>query len=350
MANIAVALSLALSYLSVHIAPDTITLPAFFGLLYPYLLLLNIIMVIVWAVNLSGYSAISLAVIIAGLTHHGNYIQLFDSSNPESGSQLTIITYNVELFNHYEGAGTNTTEHYISSIIEEEMPDIISFQEYYVVGPESDTEALIKEAMGGNASSHIKLLGKGRERYYGIATFSTHPIINRGEIIHPNSASLTIYSDIVIADDTIRVFNNHLQSFMLNPIEHTFIEELSARGEDAISEVRGVLGALGSEYRKRALQARVVRAFIDQSPYPVIVLGDFNDTPVSYAYRTIRGSLKDSFVSAGYGAGFTYRGPYPSNRIDYILHDKRFRTLNSSVIRRGISDHYPLKTSLSLSD
>ena len=50
-----------------------------------------------------------------------------------------------------------------------------------------------------------------------------------------------------------------------------------------------------------------------------MVVGDFNDTPVSYAYRKIRKGLNDSFVNSGYGAGFTYKGNYPPNRIDYIL-------------------------------
>ena len=72
---------------------------------------------------------------------------------------------------------------------------------------------------------------------------------------------------------------------------------------------------------KRSLQAQLVKSYINKSPYPVIVAGDFNDTPVSYTYGKIRKGLNDSFVTSGYGAGFTYKGNYPPNRIDYILYD-----------------------------
>ena len=92
----------------------------------------------------------------------------------------------------------------------------------------------------------------------------------------------------------------------------------------------------------RAHQAQVVKEHIRKSPYPVIVAGDFNDTPVSYAYRKIRKGLNDSFVNSGYGAGFTYKGNYPPNRIDYILYDNALVNSNFEIIRVRYSDHYPI--------
>jgi len=87
---------------------------------------------------------------------------------------------------------------------------------------------------------------------------------------------------------------------------------------------------------------QVVKDYLNRSPYPVIVAGDFNDTPVSYAYRKIRKGLSDSFVSSGYGAGFTYRGNYPPNRIDYILYDNKLTSVNFEIIKVKYSDHYPI--------
>ena len=43
-------------------------------------------------------------------------------------------------------------------------------------------------------------------------------------------------------------------------------------------------------------QADTIAKYIQQSPYPVIVCGDFNDVPGSYAYRTVKGNLQDVFV------------------------------------------------------
>ncbi len=83
------------------------------------------------------------------------------------------------------------------------------------------------EALGGKYYSHMKVLGSGKNRFYGIITFSKFPIVKKGEIIHPGSSSLSIYTDVLIQKDTFRIYNNHLQSFRLRRMERSFIEELT---------------------------------------------------------------------------------------------------------------------------
>ena len=121
------------------------------------------------------------------------------------------------------------------------------------------------------------------------------------------------------------------------------MEELvDSDDKQTINEIRTVSKSLSQGFKRRAIQAQVVKNYINRSPYPVIVAGDFNDTPVSYAYRKIRKGLNDAFVSSGYGAGFTYRGNYPPNRIDYILFGKTLLCTNFSILRVKYSDHYPI--------
>jgi endonuclease/exonuclease/phosphatase family metal-dependent hydrolase len=189
----------------------------------------------------------------------------------------------------------------------------------------------------------MKVLGRGKDKYYGIVTFSKYPIIRKGEIIHPGSSSLSIYTDVLIRKDTFRIYNNHLQSFRLKKMERSFIEEITdPTDKETMGDVKDISVSLKKGFVRRALQAQVVKDHINRSPYPVIVAGDFNDTPVSYAYRKIRKGLNDSFVSSGYGAGFTYKGNYPPNRIDYILYDKAFTNSYFEIIRIKYSDHYPI--------
>ena len=109
-----------------------------------------------------------------------------------------------------------------------------------------------------------------------------------------------------------------------------------------MKEVKSLSVSLKKGFVKRALQSQVVKDNINKSPYPVIVLGDFNDTPVSYSYRKIRKGLNDSFLNSGYGAGFTYRGNYPRNRIDYILYDDNLINSYFEIIKVKYSDHYPI--------
>ena len=121
------------------------------------------------------------------------------------------------------------------------------------------------------------------------------------------------------------------------------MEELTANDDkETVKEVKSLSVSLKKGFVKRALQAQVVKDHINRSPFPVIVAGDFNDTPVSYAYRKIRKGLNDSFVNSGYGAGFTYKGNYPPNRIDYILYDDNLINSYFEIKKVRYSDHYPI--------
>jgi endonuclease/exonuclease/phosphatase family metal-dependent hydrolase len=204
-------------------------------------------------------------------------------------------------------------------------------------------ETLIIAALGGKYYSHMKISGRGKNKYYGIVTFSRFPIIRKGEIIHSGSSSLSIYTDVLIQNDTFRIYNNYLQSFRLKRMERSFIEEMTASDDkETMNEVKSLSVSLKKGFVKRSLQAQVVKDHINKSPFPVIVVGDFNDTPVSYAYRKIRKGLNDSFVNSGYGAGFTYKGNYPPNRIDYILYGNALDNSYFEIKKVRYSDHYPI--------
>jgi endonuclease/exonuclease/phosphatase family metal-dependent hydrolase len=339
--NAVFAFSLLLSYLAVLINPRTFALPAFFGLAYPYLLLINIILVIIWAMLLRLEALISVVVIAIGFTHFSNYIKLAKPSGNKSNT-IKVLSYNVRLFNYFENNHGITSQKKIIQFLKTQKPDIICLQEFFLLGNPKVEEALMVQALGGNYYTHLKVIGSGKNRSYGIITFSKFPIVRRGEIIHSGSSSLSIYTDVLINKDTFRIYNNHLQSFRLKRMERSFINELTANDNETFTEVKSLSVSLKKGFIKRASQAKVVKDQINKSPYPVIVLGDFNDTPVSYAYTKIRKGLNDSFVNSGYGAGFTYKGNYPPNRIDYILYNNALTNSYFEIIKIKYSDHYPI--------
>jgi endonuclease/exonuclease/phosphatase family metal-dependent hydrolase len=339
--NVMFALALLLSYLAVHINPGDFALPAFFGLAYPYILLINIILIIIWTALLRFEALISACIIVLGFNHLTNYIQI-GKKNGNKDSTFSVMSYNLRLFNFFEEKDANS-EQKVLEFLSAKQPDILCLQEFYITGTPSRKEAEFKKVLGSNYNTHIKTMGSGKNRYYGIVTFSKFPIAAKGEIIHPKSSSLSIFTDVVIENDTFRIFNNHLQSFRLKSIERSFIEEITYPDDkETVNELRKISGSLKQGFVKRAHQSQLVKAQINQSPYPVIVAGDFNDTPVSYSYRKIRSGLNDSFVSSGYGAGFTYKGNYPPNRIDYILYDNSLESRYFEIIKVKYSDHYPI--------
>lgn len=340
--NALFAFSLLLSYLAVSIDPAVFVLPAYFGLAYPYLLLINIIIAIIWTALLKFEALISVIVIAIGFNHFSNYIKLI---KPTDNKEYTfkVLSYNLRLFNYYENINSASTEKKVMEFLKAKQPEIICLQEFFGLGNPSLKETSLKKALGGKYYSHMKVLGNGTNRFYGIVTFSKYPIINKGEIIHPGSASLSIYTDIIIQNDTFRIYNNYLQSFRLKRMERSFIEEVTTPDDkETMNEIKILSASLKKGFIRRSVQSAAVKAHVDQSPYPVIVVGDFNDTPVSYSYRKIRKGLHDSFVNSGYGAGFTYKGNYPPNRIDYILYDNSLINTYFEIIKVRYSDHYPI--------
>lgn len=109
-----------------------------------------------------------------------------------------------------------------------------------------------------------------------------------------------------------------------------------------MNEIKDISYRLKYAFKKRAHQADVLTEHIQSSPYPVIVCGDFNDTPVSYSYRKIRKDLVDAYIKSGRGIGNTYSGVFPSYRIDYILHSRDIQSVGFETIKVNYSDHYPV--------
>jgi endonuclease/exonuclease/phosphatase family metal-dependent hydrolase len=153
---------------------------------------------------------------------------------------------------------------------------------------------------------------------------------------------------VVIGGDTVRIFNVHLQSYKIDPDRYSVIENPGIPRKKDLREYRELAGKYKKAMIKRAAQARLIRTKIKASPHPVIVCGDFNDTPASYAYRQTRGKLRDAFVCSGKGIGNTYVGKLPSFRIDYILHSREMKSTNFKIHRVPYSDHLPVTCEITL--
>ena len=134
--NAIFALTLLISYLAVIINPKDFFLPAFFGLAYPYLLLANIILVVIWAMLLRFEALISVVVIAVGITHFSNYIKLVKPSGDKTDT-FKVISYNVRLFNYFESRNGSNSEKRIINFLNSQKPDIVCLQEYFGYGDPS---------------------------------------------------------------------------------------------------------------------------------------------------------------------------------------------------------------------
>jgi endonuclease/exonuclease/phosphatase family metal-dependent hydrolase len=234
----------------------------------------------------------------------------------------------------------------IFDLIADTDPGILCLQEIYTAEEGEISSLSHKDGTGTYGYSHIAYaMGNNLRGKYGIATLSVFPVVNRGELRFSGTYNLAIFTDLKIHNDTIRIYNTHLQSIRLRKREYDLIKMLNSGEEEAMSEIKDISIRLRYAFRKRAHQAEVLSGHIHESPWPVIVCGDFNDTPVSYTYHKIRGDLVDAFIESGKGIGNTYSGMFPSYRIDYILHSRKLKSMGFETVRVDYSDHFPVSCS-----
>lgn len=274
----------------------------------------------------------------------------------KDANNIRVMSWNVEQFNILEHKTHPEIKQQMLSLINQYQPDVACFQ----------------EMVGGDFNRAINYLGDfkktlnfseyyysydnkddfDQDHHFGIIIFSKYPLINKQTIsTPPNDYNSTFqYVDIAVNNDTIRLFNIHLQSlkfssknlqYLNNPDKHT-------NTDTVLTESRNIIGKLKQGFLKRSVQADAVKREIDKSPYPVIVCGDFNDVPNSYAYCKIGDGLQNAFVEKGYGFGRSFSGISPTLRIDNIFLDKRFSVDQFTRIPKLLSDHFPVITDVNL--
>jgi endonuclease/exonuclease/phosphatase family metal-dependent hydrolase len=340
---------LVIAYFAPFVSPANFWFLAFFGLGYPVLVIVNVLFVFYWLVLLRPRFLVSLVAVLAGWTYLQGFVQVnLDAVIPDkSKTRFKVMSYNVKLFDLYNWKKNNETRNRIFDLIKEEAPQIICMQEFYHSEKDNyrNLDTLLKLQNAQYHHTEYTLTLRNRD-HWGISTFSAYPIVSKGKItFNTRSNNICIWSDIKINDDTIRVYNMHLQSIHFGYADNKFLEEVSkatpANSTDEMEVSKNILRKLKRAFVKRSQQADKVAQHIKSSPYPVIVCGDFNDTPSSYVYRTLGNGLEDAFVESGNGFGRTY-GKFPSFRIDYILNSAKFKTYDFRTIKEDLSDHYPI--------
>jgi len=338
---------LAGSYLAPFISPEWTTLPSFLGLAYPYLLLINLLFALFWALMFRKYFLLSLVVTSAGYFMFIRHFQV-NLRQELSGQDivLKVMSYNVRMFDSFDWKKDESSLSSIINVIDNESPDVLCLQEFYnrVHGPGDIVDRILSDVELPHSHTEYELIRRGHA--YGIATFSRYPILEKGRIdISTQPVSFAIYTDILRGPgDTLRIYNLHLASYRFGAEDYHFMEQLKKdyRAREWKASGLKMLTKLHRGFIARARQAEDLQAHIASSPFPVIVCGDFNDTPASYAYHRLSQGLKDAFIEAGSGSGTTYAGIFPAHRIDYILHSGQYKAINYRSLNASGSDHKPV--------
>lgn len=175
---------------------------------------------------------------------------------------------------------------------------------------------------------------------YANAIYTTLPIVRSG-LIDSLSRHRAVWADVKIKNDTVRIINLHLRKTDV-AVQETQKIRSSEQYEQGDSIVRSMVARLSASNIIRAAEAERVREFIDRTEYMTIVAGDFNDIPLSYTYRKIRGNMVDAFRKKGSGYACTFMGFRNLLRIDYIFYSKEITPYTYTIDNVDFSDHYPI--------
>ena len=321
---------LLLSYLSVYISPAKWWIFAFFGLFMPVLAMITLLLGLCWLIAKRRIFWIFLIALVPSLFHLPSFVQFGHKKKIATDETIKALTYNAHMFLTNGESSLQQIAEYISR----ENPDIVCLQEIYG----KDTNE-IHRAFKQYSYRHTHYIYRGRGAYFGMSIFSRYPITERGKILFTGSGNMCTYADLSIDGKPLRVYNNHLQSTRLN-LRRSFSRV--RQDEHRNEEIREMSERLKTAFIKRAQQVDAVSAHVLTSSAPVLLCGDFNDTPVSYTYRKMKGKLRDTFKEAGRGFSFSFNEGAPL-RIDYIFNDKRIKVINYHVARDiKFSDHYPV--------
>ena len=183
-----------------------------------------------------------------------------------------------------------------------------------------------------------------------MAIYSKYNQINKGTVSIKGERmnNTCIFSDMIIDKDTIRVYNIHLASNWFDKSDLAFMENPKMSKEAIKKGVFGIAKRLKKSFQKRAMQAEVIKGHMKNSPYPIVLCGDLNDTPNSFAYHKISEGLQDSFLEKGKGFGSTFLGKIPFLRIDYILHSPSIKTHSFITHKEKLSDHKAIESKLGI--
>ncbi len=352
LANIVCALLLGASLFAGRISPEDFGFPASLILFFSYLLGLNLLFCVFWCFLRRRYAFLSFFVLLLAIPSVIRVYPIFNKNNQEvDGKKITVLSYNTMANFAYKKHHEGDENDGISYILDTDA-DIVCLQEFNVSKDQKFlTYEDIQKIYAKYPYKHISYkLETKRFKQVGTATFSKYPILLRRRIDIPSRYNSAIYTDVDVEGTILRIVNVHLESNKITGMDKALGAKLK-KGIDReyLADITNSFSRKLDEAAKiRAKQVDIVSKLIGQSPHKVVVCGDFNDVPLSYAYEKMRGELTDTFVEAGRGLGLTYCRWLYRLRIDYILCDKDIVASEFKIDQVNYSDHYPLRCSLAM--
>lgn len=352
--NVVLILLLLLSAFSDRISPEKSVAFSFLGMIFPFILLANLFFVFWWFLFFRWKQL--LVCIVSLLVSWGairSYYPVNQQEKEIPEDCFKVLTYNVMGF-HHSNLHTAKNPNPVVQYIVDSKADVVCLQEHRTyrnsrhLSPDDLRKAL--KMYPYSYFYRIKTADPGLG-IYGMSLYSKFPIISTKKIEFNSTYNGAFQAELDVKGKKVTLINCHLETNKLSDEDRKqykdMVEDFDSKKLDAVAG--RTVKKLSPAFKTRAVQADMIAEVIKNTDNPyVIVCGDFNDTPISYARKTIKGKLKDAFVETGKGLGITYNRNRFYFRIDYILHSKNIKAYNCSVGKLKDSDHYPVYSWLKL--
>ena len=335
-------LAMALSVLSGYINPSQFVWASFFGLAFWEILAFNavvfVLLLMLWSRRV-WIAVLALALAVPG------FLRSYSNGKAHEGGNLRVMSYNVQMFKdlYNEQKPSADVACGIINLVREQHPDVLCVQEFTIYIPKASRKDCIDQ---------FGELVEMPYHYYHTKAFFGGNVIFSKYPLHPVDDATRFgqendYGAVVEVDAGSKgrflVVCSHLTSFKLTKKEVTVLSEPGINKQEVQEYGKSIVSKLKDAYRERSEQVDKLLEDIPHDGRPILLCGDFNDTPLSYTYHQIkRAGFTDSFVLTGRGIGHTYAGKLPLLRIDYVWGNDGIQPMRFKRLRYKGSDHYPV--------
>lgn len=239
----------------------------------------------------------------------------------------------------------------VIDMVNESGADIVCLQEYnFSSSKKGQSEEIIRDKLRKNYPYYHLLLNSGSKNM-GIVLYSKWPIVYTEKIDKKEKKYCwAFYCELKIHGRKVGLVNCHLRNNSISKSNRKlFHDQVEHFETDSLRRMEEGFRQLGPSFRERTEQVALINCFLRdraekrKAEIPMLICGDMNDTPASFAYRVMRGDLDDAWEDAGCGLGISFRDMPFWFRIDHIFHSKHFRTLRAERLDdMKESDHFPV--------
>ncbi len=323
------------------INPSSFVWTAFFGLAFWMIFFANVIILLI-LIFLKSRRTLLIPILALILSIPGLAKSYSLGEKNEDTASIKVMTYNIGVFRDYKVNSRTVTDvkKSLAKLVKEQNPDILCLQES-------------GKWPQNRASEFSKMIGY---KYYSVnpvngnSFFSKFPL---EDVKGFNNETISKYADIkkvkIDKDESFYLVNCHFNSFGISNEEIEYINDAKNIVKDKEIYGKSVITKLTRGFKLRTKSTQVLIDKLPDDDTPLVICGDFNDTPLSYTYNQMsKAGLKDAFLTVSKGIGKTYCGRLPLLRIDYFWYNDNIEIVDYNRIKQTTSDHYPLLMSFNI--